>query len=268
MQTYSKWEVIFWDNQSSDKSAEIFLSFKEPRFKYFLAPKHTRLYDARNQAIEKAQGEFIAFLDVDDWWEPEKLKIQIPLFENPTVGVVYGNYWYYDEIKGKHFKGLKIKLPTGWILDSLLRVSRVALMTVLVRRTALIDSVTPCDPRYHIIGDFDLYVRLAKTWQFDCVDVPVATYRWHGNNETLHHQSLHMREWMTWLSEAKSEPLIFSLPGFRKRTNSILAMQALMFWDEGRYSEAIKLYRELDLIRSKARVLVLLLRNIFLRKWS
>ena len=195
-----------------------------------------------------------------------KLKLQIPLFANPAVGVVYGNYWFRDEIKGKTFKGLKIKPPTGWILDSLLRVSRVALMTVLVRRTALHDSVTACDPRYHIIGDFDLCIRLAKTWQFDCVDVPVATYRWHGNNETLRQQSLHVKEWMIWLSEAKYEPLISSLPGFRKRTNSIFAMQALTFWDEGRYSEAIKSYRELDLIRSKARVLVLLLRNIFSQK--
>jgi len=55
-QTYSNWEIIFWDNQSHDKSAEIFKSYKDRRFKYFLAPKHTVRYEARNYAISKSSG--------------------------------------------------------------------------------------------------------------------------------------------------------------------------------------------------------------------
>jgi len=52
-QTCQNWEIIFWDNQSTDRSAEIFKSYADPRLKYFYAPKHTWLYEARNYAIEK-----------------------------------------------------------------------------------------------------------------------------------------------------------------------------------------------------------------------
>ena len=93
-QTYQNWELIFWDNQSVDKSAEIFKNYSDLRFKYFFAPKHTLLSEARNCAIEYSTGEFLAFLDVDDWWAPEKLEKQIPLFDDQEVGLVYANYWY------------------------------------------------------------------------------------------------------------------------------------------------------------------------------
>ena len=67
-QTYKNWELIFWDNQSADKSAEIFKLYKDKRLKYFLSKEHTTLYKARNLAIEKSSGDFIAFLDTDDLW--------------------------------------------------------------------------------------------------------------------------------------------------------------------------------------------------------
>ena len=55
-QTYNNWEIIFWDNQSIDKSAEIFKSYKDSRLKYYCAPSHTSiLYEARNYALEKVK---------------------------------------------------------------------------------------------------------------------------------------------------------------------------------------------------------------------
>ena len=70
-QTYTNWELIFWDNRSTDRSAEIFHRYSDSRLRYFLAPKHTRLYEARNYAIEQARAEFVAFLDVDDYPTPQ-----------------------------------------------------------------------------------------------------------------------------------------------------------------------------------------------------
>ena len=63
-QNYTNWELIFWDNQSTDNSKAIFDSFNEPRFKYFYSEKFTSLYEARNLACRKCNGEFIAFLDL------------------------------------------------------------------------------------------------------------------------------------------------------------------------------------------------------------
>ena len=97
-QTYENLEVIFWDNQSTDKSAEIFKSYKDHRFKYFYSEKHSKiLYEAKNFALKKTSGDFIASLDVDDWWLPNKLEKQIPLFNDKNVGLVYGNLWLYYE---------------------------------------------------------------------------------------------------------------------------------------------------------------------------
>jgi glycosyltransferase involved in cell wall biosynthesis len=80
-QTYDNWELIFWDNRSEDKSSEIFKKYQDKRFKYFYANKHATLYKARNLAIEKSKGDFIAFLDTDDTWSKDKLNKNIEFDE-------------------------------------------------------------------------------------------------------------------------------------------------------------------------------------------
>ena len=81
-QTYNKWELVFWDNASSDNSSKIYNTYKksDKRLKYFRSAVHEKLYKARKRAIEKCKGEYFAFLDVDDWWEEKKLEIQIPYY--------------------------------------------------------------------------------------------------------------------------------------------------------------------------------------------
>jgi glycosyltransferase involved in cell wall biosynthesis len=85
-QTYTNWELIFWDNQSTDNSASIFKSYNDLRFKYFFAERHTKLGEGRNLAIAQSTGDWIAFLDCDDLWVDSKLEKQInnigKLFEN------------------------------------------------------------------------------------------------------------------------------------------------------------------------------------------
>ena len=92
-QTYKNWELVFWNNKSQDKSAEIFKGYEDKRFKYFYANEHSTLHKARNLAIEKSKGDFIAFLDTDDLWNKEKIEQQIRYFKNPDVGVVFSNLW-------------------------------------------------------------------------------------------------------------------------------------------------------------------------------
>ena len=70
--------------------------------------------EARNEALKKSSGEFIAFLDTDDFWEKDKLELQIPLFKDLDVGVVYGNLYVIKEklntkkifLKKKKTKGI------------------------------------------------------------------------------------------------------------------------------------------------------------------
>ena len=58
-QKYKNWELIFWDNNSTDKSAKIFQSFQDKRLKYFFTKKKVSLYVSRNAAIKKTKGEFM-----------------------------------------------------------------------------------------------------------------------------------------------------------------------------------------------------------------
>ena len=71
-QTYSNWEIIFWDNVSTDDSSSIAQSY-DNRLRYYLSEGFTSLGMARELAVQKSNGEYVAFLDCDDLWLPEKL---------------------------------------------------------------------------------------------------------------------------------------------------------------------------------------------------
>lgn len=207
-QTYIYWEIIFWDNQSNDDSANIFQSYSDPRFKYYLSPQHTPLYEARNLAYAKATGEFIAFLDVDDIWFSQKLEHQLMLFKDPQIGFVCSNFLISTSFNGKSRLAENKLIPQGRVLDSLLRHYFVGLVTLIVRRSALSLFSTPFESRYHIIGDFDLVMRLAVKWDVGSIQHPLALYRIHGQNDSLTKRDICADELEFWCQQYSSHPFI------------------------------------------------------------
>lgn len=201
-QSYKNWELIFWDNISIDNSAKIFKSYNDKRFNYYLASKHDLLYCARKKAIKKAKGEFLAFLDVDDFWHPSKLEKEITLFTNKDVGAVYSNFWFLNQSNGKKKKFSYRNLPNGYIKDKLLENYQIGLLTLIVRREAY--EMYGFDGKYHIIGDFDLCIKISSDWKIEVLNECLATYRWHGNNETSNHGLLQAKELRAWMKKNKS----------------------------------------------------------------
>lgn len=253
-QTYEHWEIVFWDNQSTDRSAEIFRSYEDPRLKYFFAPKHTLLYEARNSAIGNSRGDFLAFLDVDDWWTADKLEKQVPLFSDPDVGIVCGNYWIENERRHTRREAFSRKVPTGRVLRQLLDDYFVGLPTLVVRRAALDALGSACDPRYHVMGDFDLVVRLAAESKLDCVQQPVAHYRLHDGNETAKNRRLQIEEMEIFLSEISSNERVLAsggLPGLRAQRTYLRGMFELF---ESNRREALGAWRDLPWGRRKLRL--------------
>lgn len=98
LQSYKNWELIFIDNHSTDNSKLIFKSYKDKRFKYFKTKKHLSLYSARNFGVNKSKGDFISFIDADDWWIKNKIEKQITLFfKNHNLDIVFSNVFIYEE---------------------------------------------------------------------------------------------------------------------------------------------------------------------------
>ena len=91
-QTYKNWELLFWDNKSTDDSKDILKSFNEYRFKYYLSPKFTNLGEARYLASKYISGDLLAILDTDDIWLPNKLEEQVNIFyKDQSLGLIYTN---------------------------------------------------------------------------------------------------------------------------------------------------------------------------------
>lgn len=94
-QTYSNWEMIIVDDCSSDNTKEIVESFNDERIKYYCLEKNSGAAVARNMALRMAKGKWIAFLDSDDLWKPDKLECQIHFMEERGYAF---SYHLYDEI--------------------------------------------------------------------------------------------------------------------------------------------------------------------------
>ena len=91
-QTYQDWELIVVDDCSSDNTIEIIEKFNEPRIRLFVNDKNSGAAMARNRALREAKGRWIAFLDSDDIWLPEKIKHQISYMERNNYSFTYTDY--------------------------------------------------------------------------------------------------------------------------------------------------------------------------------
>ena len=151
-QTFTNWEIIFWDNNSADKSSSIANSYGE-KLIYYKAPTFTPLYEARNLAIDKCQGKVIAFLDVDDIWLPDKLERQMSLISSNNR-IIYGGYEDIDR-NGDRTGVVQDSCPSGFITSQLL-LRNISQGSVLIDASLLKEY--KFDERYQIIGDFDLWV--------------------------------------------------------------------------------------------------------------
>lgn len=98
-QTYSNWELILVDDASTDGSGKIAEQFynDDTRIIYEKFPENRGPAVSRNRAIELAKGEYIAFLDSDDFWSPNKLEIQVDFMQRKNCDVSFSSYVLVDE---------------------------------------------------------------------------------------------------------------------------------------------------------------------------
>jgi glycosyltransferase involved in cell wall biosynthesis len=183
-QTHQNFEIIFWDNQSTDKSAQIVKSYEDGRIKYFYAPTHTTLGEGRNRALEHVSGEFISFLDCDDWWEANKIEETLKYFSKNTIGIVHTNGNQFFQQSNKYKKFHSSKQPTGSIFEELIANYNIALMSAMFRKQVL-ETLSYCfDNRFSMIEEFDFFVRISKNWEINYCEKELCFWRAHSASLT------------------------------------------------------------------------------------
>ena len=201
-QTYKNWELIFWDNNSKDNSAKILKKFNDKRIKYFYSPIHEKLYRARNQAIKKSNGKYISFLDVDDTWEKDKLKIQINKIIKTKSDIIYSNHWIMKNKKKRKFKKTNFSFLN--LFEEMLLDYPISILTVIMRSDIFKSKNYKFDERYEIIGDFDLFYRLCNNFKFLYVHKPLATYNIHNDNLSKKKLLSEINEFNYWIKKNKN----------------------------------------------------------------
>ena len=207
-QTFQNWELIFWDNQSTDQSANIFKSYKDLRLKYFLSPEHTDLGGGRAKAFQHLKGEFIAILDTDDIWFPKKLEKQVPLFEAPEIGIVICDTLFFNEKTEKALYGKKTP-HTGSVFEKLMTNYFVSSETIVFRKSTALKLPRAFDHDFNFISDFDLVVRLSRISKMAfCPDV-LAKWRVHGESHSWKYPLTFVEEKERWIVKLIEEDFSF-----------------------------------------------------------
>lgn len=184
-QTYNNIECIVVDDNSADNTKELCLSYSNLKYIYIPENESRGGNYARNLGVKHSCGSYIAFLDDDDYWLPEKIEKQIHLINNSVANVIYcgrtneivtgeSSVFFEKTVLSKDFSGnLKTKIFTGIPTTT---------SALLIDRKSLFD-VGLFDESIFFWQEYDLMIRLAQISEFAYVDEPLLVYRIDKNDK-------------------------------------------------------------------------------------
>ena len=199
-QTYKYWEAIIIDNESIDETYKIINEFNDPRIKYFKISNNGVIAKSRNLGIKEAKGEWIAFLDSDDWWTKDKLEV---CFSKITkdVDFIYHAHEYVNKSKSffkkKIIKGRQLKKPilNDLLIGTITKGSQISNSSVIVRKNVLI-KIGGLNENKILVGsdDYDTWLRIAQiTDQFLYINKKLSFYLVHNANTSSKDMSIPQR---------------------------------------------------------------------------
>ena len=158
-QSFTDFEIIVVDDASADNTVERLKQFKN-RIQVIRHPENKGVSAARNSGIKKSKGKYIALLDSDDYWLPEKLKVQTDFFkENPDAVICQARELWIR--KGKRVNPAKKHMkPSGDIFIPSLKLCLVSPSAVMFKKL-LLDEVGMFDEEFPVCEDYDLWLRIA-----------------------------------------------------------------------------------------------------------
>jgi glycosyltransferase involved in cell wall biosynthesis len=184
-QTWRDWELVIWDDGSTDGTARVLERYSGPHVRFFRAPAAAGLGRSRQQALARTEGEWVAFLDQDDLWLPDKLESQIARVDGQTgsrVGLVYGRAVAFDaaghqrEYDHRHEY---IPLPEGDIFEELFRNGCFIAMSTAMFSRAAVEAIGPIPAEIYVSPDYYMYAAAARHFEARAVQRVVCRYRLH-----------------------------------------------------------------------------------------
>lgn len=193
-QTFIDWEIIFIDNCSTDKTKEIAMSYNDIRMKYYKTQKNIPIGEARNFGLKYCTSQYLAFLDTDDVWTKDKLKLQIELLDKEQkYAYCYTDYELIDS-QSKHIKDYITKHKNGYIFNDLLSWYEVGMPTIIIRKSILDNLEEKIDTTLSYCPDYDLFMRIASEYPVCSIKKILAKYRRVPDSLTSKTKLLHYRE--------------------------------------------------------------------------
>jgi len=191
-QTFTNWEMVIVDDCSTDNSVEVIQSFVEQdsRIKLIQLSENSGAAVARNTAIEAAQGRYIAFLDSDDLWVPEKLEKQLAFMKEKNCPFSFSAYEKINEVS--ELMG-QVGVPSRVTYHTLLKTCVIGCLTSIYD-TSYFGKVDM--PLIRKRQDFGLWLKLLKRVDFACgINEPLAQYRVHENSISANKVSVAVYTW-------------------------------------------------------------------------
>lgn len=188
-QSHKNWELIFFDNFSNDGSVKILEKFKDKRIKYFKSKKKLKLGTARQEAISKIKGDYVAFLDTDDEWYSNKLSDQIKGFKDKRIGFVISNTIFFNKNNQKALYKPNTKFEKKVFYD-LIKKYFISFDTVIIKKYFLNKLDKKFDKKFDIIHDMDLLIRLSQICEMKYI--PKILSKWRMSDDSLSYNNFNI----------------------------------------------------------------------------
>ena len=210
-QTFQDWELIFFDSGSYDNSVEIASSYGN-KVKIFTIEAPIPLGAARQEAIDKAEGNFLAFLDVDDLWLPEKLELQYELMKSGEFDICYGGVICINQVNKLLYKEMPMH-KSGYIFEQLLTQVEGNWCTYVINRAKLLAKGTKFNPELRCSSEEDMVLSfLATNGKGAVINKVIAYYRVNQSSVTTNNKDRLALERFVTLERLQSEN-----PGIREQ---------------------------------------------------
>jgi len=198
-QTFADFELIIVDDCSTDNTEEMIRGLTDKRIKFIRHEENRGAPAARNTGIKNARGAFIAFLDSDDEWSPQKLEKQIELFlhSSPSTGVVYAKCQVINEIRNEIIVwDFNLR---GNLYHNFLKEPFLDFITPLIKRECF-NKIGLMDENVLAYQEWDTFLRISQYYEFDFVP-EILTYYYIHRDEAISRSTLRATQGYNYIVE-------------------------------------------------------------------